>query len=574
MVWHMEAVELSVVVCTLGDEEVVDTVESILESGRLAGRQVEVVVVWQGVGDSPSLGEQVQVVEAFPAGLSHARNRGLVLARGPLVAFVDDDEVVDPAWVGALFAAFERNGGLTAVFGPIAARDERGLPYCRYDDGGEYRIFSGDGTRPWGIGTGGNMAFRRDALLAVGGFDVLFGAGSVSRSAEDTEAIFRLLRSGHTLAWTPDAVVYHPTKTVAERLTARFPYAYGMGKLARRHRDPVLAARYGKSIGEALIAAGRARDRRRLREAGATLRGFVTGFGLRSRPVSPQAALELAPENVATMLTRASVEPLAPTFRPDPHFLYQVDSDRILHVYVNPTPRLKEGLAVRERARAVTGLSGIPLLLAQGEAKDTLWVLEERLHGSPPHPGDPRPWFATVVEWALVLGATAKLPVRKGAWWSDKASAAVDAAPLELRTRISAALDAVGELPARRLHGDFQRKNIFLDGKTAVGVLDWEHAYDDGLPGLDLLFLAVMARGELPDRELLLALVHGRDPSWAPLGALLRRAGVESDTIRSYLLAALAVWAGDENGRVASPGLPRSDRIYGRLLRDLGPSLA
>jgi Glycosyl transferase family 2/Phosphotransferase enzyme family len=570
---HVQGPELSVVICTLGREEVAETVHSVQAAGAAADRQVEVLVVWQGDEPAPPLGTAT-VLTSFPGGLSYARNRGLEASHAPYVAFVDDDEVVDAGWVAGLFAAFDLPG-VAAVFGPIAPRDDRGLPYCRYDGAGELRVVGGPRTLPWTIGTGGNMAFRREDLVASGGFDVLFGLGAVARSAEDTEAIHRLVQAGRRVAWSPDVVVYHPTKTREERLASRFPYAYGIGKLARRHRDPVLAARYAKSILDATAGAVRSRDSRRLRETRETLRGFVAGVGLRARPVSPERLLVSVPDEVAEALDGARPQALEPLYRPDPHYMYAVTGERLLHVYADPSDRLREGLAARERIRAESQLQGIPRLLASGESRSALWVLEDRLPGSPPPRRDPTKWFPEAARWALDLGGAPGPPVREGSWWADEAAAAVEVATPELRDAVSAALDGVGALPSRRLHGDFQRKNILVDRGGGIGVVDWERAYEDGPPGLDVLFLALMARGDRPDQGLVRTLAAGRDPEWAPLQRLLRGAGVEGIELRTYLLAALAVWAADERLRAGALGLPRAhSEQYRELLLDVGPELA
>lgn len=563
---------VSVVVCTLGGDGVRDTVDSVVASGARSGLPIEIVVIWQSDDEPPELGPQARIIPVFSAGVANARNRGIVESRGPLVAFADDDEVVDGGWVDAIVSALE--GHIAAVFGPVAPRDDRGLPYCRYDGGGTVRFFAGRHIPPWTVGTGGNMAFRREPLLAAGGFDVLFGAGAAARSAEDTEVVLRLLRAGHTLAWTPEMVVYHPSKTETERRASRFPYAYGMGKVIRRHRDPVLAARYLKSIGEAAGRALVARDSRRLREAGATMRGFTTGLVFRATLRSPSSVLREAPEPVEQALDGVRLEPREPTFRPDLHLIYFAGFDRVLHVYANPSARLRDGFVARERIREGFRGSGIPRLLALGETRDALWVVEERLHGHPPRAREVSRWFPEAASWAEGLAAGSRLPVRETAWWHEKSEPVVAAAPASLRSPVAEALELLGDLPSRPLHGDFQPKNILLGPHGSIGVIDWEHAYESGPPGLDLLFLAVMARGEPPDPEALDRLASNRDPDWARLRSCLARAGLGGPDLRPSLLAALAVWAYDEDVRLAAPGMPRAARTYGRLLLELGPRLS
>jgi hypothetical protein len=419
------------------------------------------------------------------------------------------------------------------------------------------------------------MAFRRADLLAVGGFDVLFGLGAVARSAEDTELIFRLLRSGRPVAWSPDMIVYHPSKTAAERLASRYPYAYGIGKLARRHGDPLLAARYAKSIVETAGRAVRVRDGRRLRETRETLRGFVAGVGFRARPSSPEAALARAPEAVREAICADQVDALEPLYRPDPHYMYRVGASRLLHLYVNPSPRLREGLALRERFRTAAAVHGIPQVHASAGCTDALWVLEDLLPGKEPRTEGVAGWYGTAARWALEFAGPAGSPVREGTWWSDEAAAAVAVSPPDLREAVASALELLGGLPSRRLHGDFQRKNLLLDPGGRLGVVDWERAYEDGPPGLDLLFAAVMATGDWPDAELALTLADGRDPPWASVQQHLRAAGLDDADLRPYMLAAAAVWAADEHERLVRLGLPRPGLSrYHDLLLAVGPSLA
>jgi hypothetical protein len=79
-----------------------------------------------------------------------------------------------------------------------------------------------------------------------------------------------------------------------------------------------------------------------------------------------------APDGIRSTIEEACVEPLVTLYRPDPHFMYGLGRERLLHLYVEPTSRLREGLAARERIRRQTGLRGIPRQIALGESIDAV----------------------------------------------------------------------------------------------------------------------------------------------------------------------------------------------------------
>ena len=266
--------DLTVVVCTLGERRLERTIESIAGSARAAGRNVEVVVVWQGGEPPPPL--EARVLDAQPPGLSHARNRGTAEARSPLVGFVDDDEIVDEGWVAA---ALEELGDAPAAFGPVLTPGPGERPY--FNPGSDRRLFSGASTPPWVVGTGGNMAFRREALDRAGGFDPRFGAGGPAAAAEETDLIMRLLKIGETLVYSPRLAVYHPAREGEEELEARRRYAFGMGAALRR--SPPLAGKYAFTILQESARAARSGDPFRRRALRATLRGFSAGLVARIR---------------------------------------------------------------------------------------------------------------------------------------------------------------------------------------------------------------------------------------------------------------------------------------------------
>jgi GT2 family glycosyltransferase len=213
------------------------------------------------------------VLHVAPRGLSHARNQGLAAAKAELVGFVDDDEVVGESWVGEALSAFTVNGRLDGAFGPVLTAGDDAPPY--FSSGNEPRVFEGR-HKPWVIGTGGNMVFRREALVRAGGFDTRYGAGAPVGAAEETDLFLRLLGDRGRLLYTPSMPVYHPARAAGNELAARRVYAFGMGVALQR--SPVLAGKYLYTIAQELGRALRRRDAWRRRKTLATLRGFFGGL--------------------------------------------------------------------------------------------------------------------------------------------------------------------------------------------------------------------------------------------------------------------------------------------------------
>jgi GT2 family glycosyltransferase len=77
---------------------------------------------------------------------------------------------------------------------------------------------------------GANMAFRRRVLESTGPFDVLLGAGSVTRSAEDTDLIFRASLSGCTGLYAPTPTVMHHHRRATQVEVARVMRGYDLGR--------------------------------------------------------------------------------------------------------------------------------------------------------------------------------------------------------------------------------------------------------------------------------------------------------------------------------------------------------
>ena len=184
------------------------------------------------------------VLEARP-GVSRARNAGLALASGSVVAFVDDDVVVDRSWLAGVADAFARDADVVCVTGLVPSGELR-TPTQRYFDERvtwarnlERRVFR-TATPPADLplfpfsvgafGTGANMSLRREPALALGGFDVALGPGTPSRAGEDPDLFTRVLLSGGALAVEPSAFVWHRHRSDRAALRSQaLGYGTGLG---------------------------------------------------------------------------------------------------------------------------------------------------------------------------------------------------------------------------------------------------------------------------------------------------------------------------------------------------------
>jgi GT2 family glycosyltransferase len=151
-------------------------------------------------------------------GLAHARNHAVQQARAPLVAFLDDDVTVAPGWLAAVLEGFARFGEAAHSLGGPVRPDWRAppppwlaegmLPFLSLiDRGPDSRLLETDEWVP-----SANAAFRRERLLAAGGFREDLGRRGTEAmllSGEDTELVERLHRAGGRTAWQPAAEAFH-----------------------------------------------------------------------------------------------------------------------------------------------------------------------------------------------------------------------------------------------------------------------------------------------------------------------------------------------------------------------------
>src|SRR5215469_18852161 len=166
----------------------------------------EVIVVNDGsTDDTPAIVQNypVRLINQPNKGLSAARNVGLAASNGDIIAYIDDDAFPHLYWLQYLAAAFNRSTHV-GIGGPNLPPAGDGLvaECVAAAPGNPLHILLSDEIAEHIPGC--NMAFRREALLAIDGFDTRFRA-----AGDDVDLCWRLQDRGWTIGFCPAAVVWH-----------------------------------------------------------------------------------------------------------------------------------------------------------------------------------------------------------------------------------------------------------------------------------------------------------------------------------------------------------------------------
>jgi GT2 family glycosyltransferase len=172
----------------------------------------------------------------YARGASGARNTGAFHTRSPLIAFLDDDTVAGPDWLGNLVAPFT-DPAVVGAGGGILPAWEGARPGWLPDEllwtvGVSYAGMP-TATAPIRNVWSASMMVRRDAFLAVSGFRAGFGKLGDQNRPEDTELCLRMSATGGLWMYVPQAIIDHevPNDRATFRFFLRRCYAEGRGKV-------------------------------------------------------------------------------------------------------------------------------------------------------------------------------------------------------------------------------------------------------------------------------------------------------------------------------------------------------
>lgn len=239
-------VSLSVVICTRNRTAML--ARCLYQLQQSSDTDFEIIVV----DNAPDTDDTKQLVAKFPhiiytrenrKGLDIARNTGATLASGTIVAYTDDDVIVDSNWIHTIKQSFT-DASVMAVTGlilPVSITTKAQYifeKFWSFNKGYQPIIFDQAfisendfyAAPVWEIGAGANMAFRKDAFLLNGYFDERLDVGAAGCSG-DSEYWYSLLANGWKCFYNPHAIVFHVHRDSMKGLRKQL-YHYMRGQVA------------------------------------------------------------------------------------------------------------------------------------------------------------------------------------------------------------------------------------------------------------------------------------------------------------------------------------------------------
>jgi cellulose synthase/poly-beta-1,6-N-acetylglucosamine synthase-like glycosyltransferase len=231
---------VSIIVPVLNGEATISTLLESLSKVKYPKDKLDFQVV-----DGNSRDKTGEIAKQYPVklvtqngtGLNAARNTGIRNSKSEIIAFTDSDCVVPEDWVQRIVRNFKETQ-VGCVGGSIRGYDGDFL--SEYADNSfmpVLRIFKKhevlDSVKllqryPAGC----NMAFRREALEAAGGFDE-----SIRHAFDEDELVERVCKTGYKMALDPDCLILHKHRTsLKELLKQNFRYGRGIGFLLRKNK--------------------------------------------------------------------------------------------------------------------------------------------------------------------------------------------------------------------------------------------------------------------------------------------------------------------------------------------------
>jgi GT2 family glycosyltransferase len=234
--------QVSIAICTRNrTDDLKDCLDALM---RLPDRGQEIIVV----DNAPSTNDTKNLVAKYPSvryvleerkGLDIARNRAIAEALNDIVAFTDDDALVDVHWLDAMVRHFKEPSVMcvTGMTMPLELETEAQEAFENYNPFGkgfskkDFSISKHDPLNVGNIGAGANMALRKTCIIETGWFDEALDAGTLTQAGGDHEFFARVLLAGYRIVYDPEALSWHRHRRTWKEATKAM-HGYGIGVYA------------------------------------------------------------------------------------------------------------------------------------------------------------------------------------------------------------------------------------------------------------------------------------------------------------------------------------------------------
>ena len=223
--------ELSIIICTYNRAQFLPEALNSLKEQTLDKSRFEVILINNNSTDAteaiskkfekhtPEINFQYHIESS--QGLSFARNKGIEVAQGNIIAFIDDDAIAEPDYAENILKTIEGNPEFTGFGGkviPIYPDGKEPAWMSKYIQGVVSKVDYGEKTGPFDkkkYPVGCNMIFRREVFDELGAFNV-----NLKYRSDDKYIFLKLRNHNKKILYTPSVVVHHNID--ASRLTHEF----------------------------------------------------------------------------------------------------------------------------------------------------------------------------------------------------------------------------------------------------------------------------------------------------------------------------------------------------------------
>jgi GT2 family glycosyltransferase len=232
----VEPLSLSVIICTCDRAPQLERSLQKFNEAYSSPKSWELIVVDNNSSDdTKAVIQKFATSASFPIryvfegrqGLSHARNRGIAEASGSIIAFTDDDCLVERQWASTIIREFSADRSLAVLGGRVEPGDPKGQAGTRtFSERKRITSF----TELFRHMIGCNMAFSKKVFEVIGGFDPFLGKGTLLGSAEDLDLLYRALKERLPIVYVPEAVVAHAHGRVSMSALQQVTDEYAKGR--------------------------------------------------------------------------------------------------------------------------------------------------------------------------------------------------------------------------------------------------------------------------------------------------------------------------------------------------------